>query len=424
MKTEAIVLADKKENKPKKIMKKFKILAILIGITILFVVFLSYGNIEDTADLQPQAEPKRANELKKNRRKIDKNAPRVILLSQFRAGSTLVGEIFNQNPDIFYLFEPLNIITHNNVMYPYEDTYSKLLSRLCECKFSTKSAACLGNSTGAVIHSKNVAKICRRVTGIWGVECPLASPGIFRTECVKRGGNMAMKVINVDLDELESVITESQANVKIIHVVRDPRGTAHSRRFFLMSPEEKKYVKKETVDRPNDLPIRTLEEMGLFYLPTTPGKLKIDQLCRRMKLNLQTALEQPEWLKDRYMLVRFEDFTHNPIDITFNIYYFLNLEIPGSVLQWLKEISEFQDTSQFSNGASLFLPRLQVSDFDGTEWRKFTKFDDVVKTQAECRDVMNVFGYKSLVSEEEIWNYDIKVTGDLPQELRKLSVQT
>ena len=413
-------------------MKKFKILAILIGITILFVVFLSYGNIEDTADLHniPQAEPLlRANDLQQNRvdpkrRKIDKDAPRVILLSQFRTGSTLVGEIFNQNPDIFYLFEPLDCIIYGNVMYPYEDSYSKFLSRICECKFSTKSSACLGNSTSAVIHSKNVAKVCRRVTGVWGVECPLASPGVFRTECVKHGGKMAMKVIHVDLDELESVITESQANVKIIHLVRDPRGTANSRRFFLMSPEEKKYVKKETAERPNDLPIRTLEEMGLFFLPTTPDKLKIDQLCRRTKLNLQTALEQPEWLRDRYMLVRFEDFTNNPIETTSNIYSFLNLEIPGSVLEWLKGITEFQDTSQFSNGASLFLPRLQVSDFDGTEWRRFTKFDDIVKTQAECRNVMDVLGYKSLISEEEIWNYDIKVTGDMPQEiLTKLLVQ-
>ena len=32
---------------------------------------------------------------------------RVVLVTYYRGGSTFLGEIFNQNPDVFYWFEPL-----------------------------------------------------------------------------------------------------------------------------------------------------------------------------------------------------------------------------------------------------------------------------------------------------------------------------
>lgn len=38
------------------------------------------------------------------------NITKVLLLASHRSGSTFLGEIFNQNPEAFYLFEPLGAI--------------------------------------------------------------------------------------------------------------------------------------------------------------------------------------------------------------------------------------------------------------------------------------------------------------------------
>ena len=35
----------------------------------------------------------------------------VLIVTEYRSGSSFIGEIFNRNPDIFYLFEPLLLTT-------------------------------------------------------------------------------------------------------------------------------------------------------------------------------------------------------------------------------------------------------------------------------------------------------------------------
>ena len=39
---------------------------------------------------------------------IDNNRKMVILLTRFRSGSTFLGDVFNQNPNVLYEFEPLH----------------------------------------------------------------------------------------------------------------------------------------------------------------------------------------------------------------------------------------------------------------------------------------------------------------------------
>ena len=46
-------------------------------------------------------------------RNYDTRRKAIVLITMYRAGSTFFGELFNQNPDIFYHFEPLTLFGYD-----------------------------------------------------------------------------------------------------------------------------------------------------------------------------------------------------------------------------------------------------------------------------------------------------------------------
>ena len=58
------------------------------------------------------------------------NATKVLFVTYFRGGSTLVGELFNRNPEAFYWFEPLAGLMESNKTqqskyhFPNEEAFS------------------------------------------------------------------------------------------------------------------------------------------------------------------------------------------------------------------------------------------------------------------------------------------------------------
>ena len=421
-------LGDHERRRTEATMKKFKVLVILLGVTVFTIFYLSFRGIEDNEikaenvlmlNNKDQNFLKQLKIAKQKPRPLDNSAPRVLLLSQFRTGSTMLGEIFNKNPDMFYLWEPVTCMPHNKTSMTADgQNFVKYIRELCNCEVSKLVASCLGNER-EVLHSSGVATICRRVTGVYGAPCPLASPSVFRTQCAKSSGNIAIKITQVDLSEIKPIV-ESDLNVKIIHRVRDPRGTANSRHFFMMTPDEKQNYKKSIKKGQDYAGVKSLEELGFFDgTSTIPFELRIEQLCEWTKVNLQTSLSGAKWLRDRYMILRFEDFIRDPVNTSRNIYSFIGKSMPFSVLQWLSNLqitTSSEEASQLLNEESLFFPRKKLADIV-TSWRTYTKFSDIEKIQSICGDVMSMLGYELVNTEDALRDLEFKVmTDELPSD--------
>ena len=72
---------------------------------------------------------------------IDNNRKMVILLTRFRSGSTFLGDVFNQNPNVLYEFEPLHPSTlkgsKGNKYWSHISPFSRLYLvkiRLCNAE--------------------------------------------------------------------------------------------------------------------------------------------------------------------------------------------------------------------------------------------------------------------------------------------------
>ena len=181
----------------------------------------------------------------------------VVLLTYYRSGSSLVGELFNQHPDVFYHFEPLfpysgdcsdqpaykkekvNLI--GNILECYMPNWRVLFQKMAPKEMISNDRQCL--HTGACFrqNSKDLcySGMCPR--GITTVRPPIRK----ELQCIQCGplnldliDNLcrlrkvtAIKTIRIcDLTWLDELLHSDTFDLKVVHLIRDPRAIARSRR--------------------------------------------------------------------------------------------------------------------------------------------------------------------------------------------------
>ncbi|XP_048856053.1 carbohydrate sulfotransferase 1 isoform X2 [Brienomyrus brachyistius] len=181
----------------------------------------------------------------------------ILILATTRSGSSFVGQLFNQHSDVFYLFEPL---------YHVQTT---LIPRLSHSKSTADRRVMLGASRdllrslyGCDLYflesyikpppvNHTTDKLFRR-----GASKALCSPpvcdvfgpsevNIEEGDCVKKCSTLnmtlatdsckerrhvAIKIVRVpEIGDLKALVEDPRLNLKIIQLVRDPRGILSSR---------------------------------------------------------------------------------------------------------------------------------------------------------------------------------------------------
>lgn len=320
----------------------------------------------------------------------------VIVLARMRTGSTLCGEILNQNANLFYLFEPLHALkvlfnTSPDTSEEKRMASTELLRKLYNCKFPRYFISSLSRWGIGKGKSHSVLPLCKQTDG-----CKLATPDMFQQVCEARG-HVALKAIRANIKMLKPLVKSFGINLKIIHLMRDPRGTANSRRSYY-SPRDKKQSNVSSDGEPS------LKELELLSTSPEVSKNTVPKLCDWMRETLEDALEQPKWLKGRYKLIRYEDLAKEPIRLSRDIYSFLGLDMPANVMSWVKENTE-DDDSHSKRQFSTHKNSTQAS----TSWRNKLSIEDVFAVQRICGDVMESLGYRKINSLSDLKNLSAPV---------------
>ncbi len=249
---------------------------------------------------------------------------RVLIVTQMRSGSSFTGELFNNNDDFFYLFEPLLYLEpkfNTNQTNGNLETYIKHpLRDFLQCNFQDLPATwwderLIASHQCKFSRSIQASSLCR-LNGRPSVSVS-NSTKVFESLCNSKK-HVALKSIRIaDISYLKDLITNTSMNTKIIHLVRDPRGTYRSR----MS----------------------------VCLPTWRNCLNISETCVRMGRNIQFWLDTPSWLQNKYLLVRYEDLALEPIRYAEEIYIFLNIPMPRSVHNWIIKNTKHRETNPYSH---------------------------------------------------------------------------
>ncbi|XP_056397124.1 carbohydrate sulfotransferase 6-like isoform X2 [Hyla sarda] len=176
-------------------------------------------------------------------------------------------------------------------------------------------------------------------------------------------------------------------NLRIIHLVRDPRAVALSRKGFPLTIEDSILLKNEGVPKNKNLIISQVMRK------VCNAQVVINKLARTDKS-----------LDGRYMVLRHEDLARNPLESITQMYNFSKLQLTEDMKQWMYNITHTE-----IKGLEQFMTFSKNSFKVITRWRTGADFNLVNQIQQMCKGAMKAFGYLPVKTKKEQENMAVEV---------------
>ncbi|XP_044125262.1 carbohydrate sulfotransferase 4-like [Bufo gargarizans] len=343
----------------------------------------------------------------------------ILILSTWRSGSSFTGQIFSQHPDVFYLMEPTWHVWHSLPHHSVKvlqmavrdmvrsifscdmsvfDAYmpqNRLKSTLFQWETSRalcSPPACNVFGRGDIVSQNDCQKFCK-----------LYPFDTVETSCHTYSHVVVKEVRFFSLKSLYPLFKDPSLNFKVLHLVRDPRAIFQSRERAAgeLHSDNNIIMKGLSGNKSSDedLPYRLME---------TICKSQVD-------IYLAATNGNHSGLDSRYMMVRYEDIVQNPIEKTRQMYEFGNLTFTPK-LQYL-----IHNLTHGSGQGSKFVINSRDAVNVSRAWRKSLQFESVQRIQDVCAGAMEVFGYKSVKSQEAQNDLDYELLLPRSERVKKTS---
>ena len=179
-----------------------------------------------------------------------------------------------------------------------------------------------------------------------------------------------IKTIRMSMELVQSLMSYLP-QLKVIHLVRDPRAITQSRTYSL-----KMNMSKET-------------------------EMHSKSLCKEIRFDVNFTYTMADICPTRITMILYEALAENPRDAARYIYKFLNMEFTREIEYWVFQSSHAAENNGF------FGTQRENSTFASSHWRNEINITDVQLIQQHCKDVMDLLGYVSFKSERELRNFDV-----------------
>ncbi|NWR75886.1 CHST2 sulfotransferase, partial [Centropus unirufus] len=184
-------------------------------------------------------------------------------------------------------------------------------------------------------------------------------------------------------------------DLKVIHLVRDPRAVASSRlrsRHGLIR-ESLQVVRSRDPRRAAPSEPRARREPGPDYHAL--GAMEV--ICSSTAQALRTALRAPAWLRGRYLAVRYEDLVAEPVRTLRQVYGFVNLAVSADMERFALNM-----TSGRGYSSKPFVVSARNASQALSAWRAALSFQQVKQVEEFCHQPMALLGYERVGSPEEL----------------------
>ncbi|KFV17153.1 Carbohydrate sulfotransferase 4, partial [Pterocles gutturalis] len=329
----------------------------------------------------------------------------ILLLSSWRSGSSFTGQIFSQHPSVFYLMEPawhVWVKMYQNSAEVLHMAVRDLVRSVFLCDMSVFDAYMSSQKKKSDLFKWEASRaLCSPPACDLFSRSDIITAGNCRTICgkypfskveeaCKTYSHVAIKEVRFfDLKVLYPLLTDPSLNLKIIHLVRDPRAVFSSRENTVAD-----------LERDSNIVLRSQRTKGEM------GPYNTMQVICKSQVDIYKAGSQAiaSFLKDRYLLVRYEDIVRDPLAKAAQMYRFAELHFTPELQKWVHNITRGK-----GRGAQAF----DIGSRDALEvsqaWRKTLPFQKIEKVQNVCKDAMDLLGYRLIQSEEEQKNMSLDV---------------
>ncbi|KAM4734616.1 carbohydrate sulfotransferase 6-like [Anableps anableps] len=325
----------------------------------------------------------------------------VLLLSSWRSGSSLLGQVFSQHPSVFYLSEPAwHIWTKEwtSGVQAHRTAVRDLLRHIYLCDFSVMGSYL---SEKHRVSSMFMWTHSRALCSPPACPLPVTNETLCRQICDAQGlkkveetcraySHLVIKEVRMfELESLYPLLQDPYLDLRIVHLVRDPRAVMRSR---------EKSVKAFRRDNAIVLNHRNVPAAEKHYEV-------MQEICRsHVRINERAILEPPPFLQGRYKLIRYEDVARNPLKEMNDIYKFVGLKMTRKLEEWMYRVTH-------GKGKGTYKEAFQITARNATEvsqaWRTMLEHSKVRRIQELCKEAMWLLGYRTVHSEEEQKRLDV-----------------
>ena len=316
---------------------------------------------------------------------------RIIILTTRRSGSSFVGQLFNEHPDMAYLFEPMQLIKFNGTLADLSvDVIRSYMKKIFGCAYSDALHDAKELPMRASFLSHFVcASFLRHWKQGYGRYCTEADIKLAEFVC-QQARYVAVKTIRIYAQQLPLVQEYLQERVQIIHLHRDPRGVMSSR----ITIDQFKARQQRTVYIQKNLKLLVR---------------KASTHCKRIRdavEKISAWMSADPSLKQFYQVARYEDFAYHPEARTKALYASLGVELHSNVLAWIKKA-----TVNNRGNAHLFYSTSRNSTQTAEAWRYKLPFYYVhaIQQLPNCQYVIRKLGYEFARSPQMLQNISLSL---------------
>ncbi|XP_051916914.1 carbohydrate sulfotransferase 6 isoform X1 [Hippocampus zosterae] len=329
----------------------------------------------------------------------------VVLLSSWRSGSSFVGQVFSQHTSVFYLMEPAwHVWTKlkNSGAQTLRMAVRDLIRSVFNCDFTVMDAylpehhnvsslfmwshsralcsppACSLTPRGHLSNQTQCLQTCDMV-GLQGVQ-----------EACTSYSHVVLKTVRIfELESLYPLFEDPSLDLRIIHLVRDPRAVVRSR-----EQSAKAFLRDNAVV----LEQRNMPEAEVQYQV-------VQEICRsHVRIRDRALRKPPPFLKGRYKMVRYEDVARNPLAEISAMYDFVDLDMTHQLEKWIYKLTH-------GKGKGSLKEAFEITSRNAADvsqaWRTTLPHSKVKRIQQVCERAMALLGYTTVNSDEEQKRLDI-----------------
>ncbi|XP_007887493.1 carbohydrate sulfotransferase 6 [Callorhinchus milii] len=329
------------------------------------------------------------------------NKVHILILSSWRSGSSFVGQVFSQHPDVFYLMEPawhVWVNMYQNSAKILQMAVRDLVRSTFLCDMSVFNVYMPEHKLISNLFQWDVSRaLCSPpacdhyqrtdLTNYLTCKKHCNSSSFFKVEeSCKTYSHVVLKEVRFfDLSALYPLLTDPSLNLKIIHLVRDPRAVIKSRDKSVAALLRDNAIILDTKGKAIDSKNAELSNYQAMM-----------EICRsHIQIHESATKKAPDFLKKRYMMIRYEDLVKDPLSEISELYKFAELNLTAKLRSWIYNITHGEGT-----GSAFKITPRNAKNLSQA-WRTVMPFANVLKVQDVCRGAMNVLGYRLVESEHE-----------------------
>ena len=342
--------------------------------------------ISGTDSSQPQTLRDRSNSVYPTTTKTVKRRS-LVIFGDDRSGTTFLTRMFYEDPRIFTVYEPLWVTSHWSKSEAGRDRVkdvNKVIGAVMSCQFVDNPIALkfLESTSkkwapGLPSNPFRSPFICNK-TGKEPMSCPDSGslPNVVQDVCLRDFKHSVTKVaiVRVPDRKLSHIFPKiihdhNDTEVRLLHVVRDPRGSVNSR-----------------------INLGWIKDYQSRVFP-----LLSRDTCEGILQNVKYGASLEGSLRERYKLVRYKDIALFPIKTALEIYKFAGFEMPASVIHWIVKSTQPSKELLAKEAKNIFSPiRNASANFE--KWRREAPIERTRIIEKECSELFDILGLERLAT--------------------------